>query len=116
MTAKQIRSMINLKEFIDKKTQLEWKVAKETANLSNHMRSIKFEDKPVYKVGDRVYCTFLGKEVVVCKVGDQRHKSILPVSDTYPYEFVPDWKDRMEYHAKHGDMTYVMKWWEILPV
>ena len=68
-----------------------------------NIQKIKYEDKPVYKEGDELYCIPEKRNVKILKVNDDRD---------YSDQFRPDFKDGLIYDIKMNGESYTgYHWW-----
>jgi len=68
---------------------------------------LKYEDKPVYKTGEELYCIPEKRNVVIDEVIDGRD---------YSNQFRPDYKDGLVYDVLIEDDGYTgYHWWDFEP-
>lgn len=68
---------------------------------------LSYEKKPIYKVGDELYCKIEGKNVIIEDVYDSRD---------YSNQFRPDYKDGLNYDILiDGGCFTGYNWWDFEP-
>ena len=68
---------------------------------------LKYEDKPVYKVGEELFCIPENKNVKIDEVSDGRD---------YSNQFRPDYKDGLVYDIEMEGESYTgYNWWDFEP-
>lgn len=68
---------------------------------------LNYEQKPIYKVGEELFCKTEGKNVVIDEVSDVRD---------YSNQFRPDYKDGLVYDIfVDGEYYTGYHWWEFEP-
>lgn len=86
-------STFNLNAYIDQRQKAQVAFDEARIALNDICNKIAFEDKPFYKVGDKVFCIPLNKEVVISEAQDNRD-----MGD----QFRLDAKDGMCYELEGG--------------